>query len=237
MINKGPHNERLPNILNLIGIIEMRNSNYDLAEKKYQNALALFEARDGVGNPYTTASILNNLGDLYCCKKNYSQAVVYLNKCLEIRRSKLSQDDLLIAVTSDNLAKVYSFLGRFNEANILHVKALAIRTNLLGKSHPERNNSIVNLAMNLFSQGKYLEALPYYLEAAERDSERFGNNSEYVLYDLMSALKCIVCYIKSNDLGGKKNSNILLLNGIYLSKKLYLIAEDGKIQNMILLKN
>ena len=228
---------QLPNCLNLLGMIEARDNNYDLAEKNYQSALALFEKRDGVDNPYTTASILNNLGDMHCSGKNYSQAVRYLSKCLEIRRLKLSQDDLLIAVTSDNLAKVYSFLGRFNEANSLHTKALVIRTNLLGKSHPERNNSIINLAMSLFSQGKYLDALPYYLEATEWDSEKFGNSHDYVLYDLMSALKCVVFYIKSNERTANQIPKALILQGIDLVKNLYLRVEVGKVQNMPLLKN
>jgi len=218
-------------------MIEVRDNKHHLAEKYYQSALALFEQRDGIDNPYTTASILNNLGDLCCSRKNYSQAVNYLSKCLEIRRSKLSQDDLLIAVTSDNLAKVYSFLGRFNEANTLHTKALVIRTNLLGKSHPERNNTIINLAMNLFSQGKYLEALPYYLEATEWDSEKFGKYNDYVLYDLMSALKCIVCYIKYNNSSANKISKTLILQGIELVQDLYSRVVEGKIQNMALLKN
>jgi hypothetical protein len=229
--------KKLPNCLNLLGMIEARDNNYDLAEKKYQSALALFEKRDGVDNPYTTASILNNLGDMHCSGKNYSQAVRYLSKCLEIRRLKLSQDDLLIAVTSDNLAKVYSFLGRFNEANSLHTKALVIRTNLLGKSHPERNNSIINLAMSLFSQGKYLDALPYYLEATEWDSEKFGNSHDYVLYDLMSALKCIVFYIKYNERSVDKIPKTLILQGIDLVKNLYFRVEIGNVQNMPLLKN
>ena len=229
--------KQLPNCLNLLGMIEARDNNYDLAEKKYQSALDLFEKRDGIDNPYTTASILNNLGDLHCSRKNYSQAVRYLSKCLEIRRLKLSQDDLLIAVTSDNLAKAYSFLGRFNEANALHTKALVIRTNLLGKSHPERNNSIINLAMSLFSQGKYLDALPYYLEATEWDSEKFGNSHDYVLYDLMSALKCVVFYIKSNERSANKIPKALILQGIDLVQNLYFKVEIGKVQNMPLLKN
>jgi nephrocystin-3 len=230
-------NKYLPNYLNLLGLIEIRDNNYDLAEKKYQSALALFEKQDGIDNPYTTATIFNNLGDLSCTRKNYPQAVKYLSQCLEIRRLRLSQDDLLIAVTSDNLAKVYSFLGRFKEANILHTKALEIRTNLLGKSHPERNNSIINLAMSLFSQGKYLEALPYYLEATKWDSEKFGNSNEYVLYDLMSALKCIVYYLKSNNRSANRISRTLILQGLDLVQDLYFRVEVGKVQNISLLKN
>lgn len=237
MIGKRPHVKQLPYCLNLLGMIEARDNNYDLAEEKYQSALALFEKQDGVDNPYTTAMILNNLGDLYCSRKNYSQAVRYLRKCLEIRRLKLPQDDLLIAVTSDNLAKVYSFLGRFNEAKILHTKALVIRTNLLGKSHPERNNSIINLAMSLFSQGKYLEALPYYVEATKWDSEKFGNYHDYVLYDLMSALKCIIFYIKSNEGSVRNIPKTLILQGIDLVQSLYLRVETSNTQNVPLLEN
>ena len=91
--------------------------------------------------------------------------------------------------------------------------------------------------MSLFSQGKYLEALPYYLEATEWDSEKFGKYNDYVLYDLMSALKCIVCYIKHNNFSANKISRTLILQGIELVKNLYARVVEGNIQNMALLEN
>ena len=229
--------KRLPHCLNLLGMIEIKSGSYKQAEVYYKKSLSILEARDGVDNPYTTASIINNLGDLYCSQKNYLLAVEYLNKCLAIRRKKLSPDDLLIAVTSDNLAKAYTFMGSFNKSNVLHAKALEIRTKALGKAHPERNNSIINLAMSMYVQKKYVEALSYYMEASRWDAEKFGEYSEYFLYDLMSALKCVHKILEGTKRLAVKENEALILKGVDLVRNLYSRVASGKIKDMTLLQS
>jgi tetratricopeptide (TPR) repeat protein len=216
-------------------MIAIYEGNHTQAERIYKKILVHDEKNYGFEDPFITASTLNNLGDLYCSIKDYPKALIYLEKCLQIRQLKLPKDDLLLAVTKDNLGKVYTFLGRFNEANFLHLKALEVRTNILGKSHPERNNSVINLAMNLYKQEDFFQALPLYLEATYWDSEKFGEFSDYVLYDLMGSLKCIVKIFETDRSVISQKSDSLILQGIKLVKTIFSKVLTGEIYDENLL--
>jgi nephrocystin-3 len=220
---------------NLLAMSAIYEGNNALAERIYKKILVHDEKNYGSEDPYITASTLNNLGDLYCSIKDYPRALIYLEKCLQIRQLKLPKDDLLLAVTRDNLGKVYAFLGRFNEANFLHLKALEVRTNILGKAHPERNNSVINFATNLYRQGDFFQALPLYLEATYWDSKKFGEFSDYVLYDLMGSLRCVVKIFErdGNDISQKSES--LILQGVKLVKTIFSKVLTGEIHDENLL--
>ena len=57
-----------------------------------------------------------------------------------------------------NLAGVLQSQGKYDEAEMMHRQALALRETVLGKKHPDTLTSMNNLARMLESQGKYDEA-------------------------------------------------------------------------------
>ncbi|CAN0422393.1 unnamed protein product, partial [Ectocarpus sp. 13 AM-2016] len=55
--------------------------------------------------------------------------------------------------------------GKYDEAEPLYIRAIAIREKALGPDHPDVASCLKNLADPLQSQGKYDEAEPLYIRA------------------------------------------------------------------------
>ena len=102
-----------------------------------------------------TATVLNNLGELFNVLKNPQEAELWLERCLEIRKKFLSPDHPLTAATLDNLAKAQAAQGRKIAAVKNHERALTSRINALDDQHPDTNNSRVNLGTLWFNEQNY----------------------------------------------------------------------------------
>ena len=55
--------------------------------------------------------------------------------------------------------------GKYGDAEALHKRALAIREQALGESHPDVAHALNNLALVYWTQGKYSEAEGLYKRA------------------------------------------------------------------------
>ena len=67
---------------------------------------------------------------------------------------------ILTAISLNNLAGLFSSLGRYDETLPLLQRALAIREAVLRPTHPDMASSLNNLALLLKALGRYDEALP-----------------------------------------------------------------------------
>jgi Flp pilus assembly protein TadD len=66
----------------------------------------------------------------------------------------------------NNLGWLLLLQGKYDEAEPLHRRALAIREKVLGPEHPEVAASLNNVARDLSARGEYGEAEPLFLRAA-----------------------------------------------------------------------
>nr|MDJ0601048.1 CHAT domain-containing protein [Crocosphaera sp.] len=80
-------------------------------------------------------------------------------EALAIRKQKLGENHPSTAQSLNNLAGLYSFQGRYTEAEPLYQEALAIRKQKLGENHPSTANSLNNLAFLYQAQGKISQAM------------------------------------------------------------------------------
>ena len=65
----------------------------------------------------------------------------------------------------NNLAALYAKQGKYEQAEPLFQRALAIRERVLGAEHPDTASSLNNLAILYRNQGKYEQAEPLYQRA------------------------------------------------------------------------
>ena len=89
----------------------------------------------------------------------------------------VAQGDLMLleAARLHNKAGYYLYeRGRYAEAEPLYMRALRIREEQLGASHPDTATSLNNLASLYRSQGKYSEAEPLYVRALRIREEQLG---------------------------------------------------------------
>ena len=78
------------------------------------------------------------------------------------------------ALSLNNLAVLYRKQGKYEQAEPLYVRALAIREQQLGPLHPDTASSLNNLAAPLLAQGKYEQAEPLLVRALAICEQQLG---------------------------------------------------------------
>ncbi len=81
-----------------------------------------------------------------------------------------------LTLTLNNLAGLYKSLERYEEAEPLYLRALAIRTQQLGREHPDVATSLNNLAVLCKAQRRFGEAQHLYQQAINILEHRLGND-------------------------------------------------------------
>ena len=89
----------------------------------------------------------------------YSKAKKSMLAAVE-RARKLGDNDILMAISLDNLGGLYSLQGKYTEAEPLLQGSLVIREKILGSEHPGISVSLNNLGTHYLRQRKYAEAEP-----------------------------------------------------------------------------
>ena len=112
------------------------------------------------------------------------QALVieYLGKAIELQKEFSLEEDL--ATSLNNLAGLYCFQGRYEQAEPLFVQALELRQRLLGENHPHVATSLNNLAGLYCFQGRYEQAEPLYEQALELHKRLLGEDHPDVAQSL-----------------------------------------------------
>jgi tetratricopeptide (TPR) repeat protein len=181
----------LATTLNLLGTLMASEERFDEARVVYEEALILFSEFDGAQNPESTATVLNNLGDLENARGNPDKAHDWLEQCFQIRQRTLPPDHPLLAVTMDNLAKALAAKGSMPEATTYFERALTIRVSVFGNDHPETNNTRVNWGTHLFHNKQFAQAGQLFNKAWQSDSLRFGPEHYFSVMDAVTYLACI----------------------------------------------
>ena len=150
------------------------------AEGRYDEAIPFAEEASRLGedefgsNDPTTATLLNNLANLYYKQGRYAEAELLYRRSLAIRETALVAGHPDVAQGLNNLAALYHAQGRYAEAEPLYWRALAIQEKALYPGHPDIAQSLNNLAAIYHAQGRYAEAEPLYWRALAIDETALG---------------------------------------------------------------
>ncbi len=113
----------------------------------------------------------------------YQRAEEWLAHLLAIREQEGKEDDGL-AFALNALAAVYYYQSRYEEAEPLYKRDLAISEKSLGKDHPFVATSLNNLAELYRTQGRYAEAEPLYKRSLEIWEDKLGKDHPDVAQSL-----------------------------------------------------
>ncbi len=91
----------------------------------------------------------------------YTEAEKLLKLALA-EAEKFGSSDPRMATSLNNLAALYDTQGKYDQAEPLYRRSLAIREKALGPDHPDVATSLNNLAALYKTQGKYDQAEPLY---------------------------------------------------------------------------
>jgi len=129
-------------------------------------------------------TLYSQLGNLYAERvksgksadreRELALAQKYLNQAIVLQTQFQQQDAL--ANSLNNLAVLYEYQGRYNDAEPLYLQSLDIRKHQLGDDHPFVASSLNNLAGLYRSQGRYNDAEPLYLQSLDIWKRQLGDD-------------------------------------------------------------
>ena len=130
------------------------------------------QLRRDLGNPTAVALVLNNIGNVYLAKGEFSEAQTNFERALEIREKANVPEDL--ADTLHNLGETLARMGRYDQALTRYHRALEIRRGANDKSGAAIESYGIGTIFD--AQGRYGaavkskdEALAAYRETKQRD--------------------------------------------------------------------
>lgn len=143
---------------------------YDSAAIQYKDALDL----DPTNSDYLAGCAFNEL-----TRAHYDEAILYLEKALNIDSTILGKHHPKIATGFGNLGSAWKSKGEYDRAIIYYEKALGIDTIALGKNHQDVAILFHNLGGVWELQGEYDRAIMHYEKALEIDTITLDMNHPY----------------------------------------------------------
>ena len=125
------------------------------ADKHYSEAARLAPTYD---NLIKAGEFADKCGD-------YRRSASYEERLVDLAEAEFGAEDERTATALNNLAESYRAQARYNEAEPLYRRALAIGEKTLGLDHPDLAAWLNNLASLLYSTGRYDEAEPFHRRA------------------------------------------------------------------------
>ncbi|CAF1614471.1 unnamed protein product [Rotaria sp. Silwood1] len=131
------------------------------AEQLYQILLAK------ASSDQDRAEYNHQLGWVYDDMGEYSKALLYYEKSLDIYKKILSPNDLRLASSYNNIGAVYDNMGEYSKALSYYEKDLEITKKALPPNHPDLAASYNNIGMVYDNMGEYSKALSSYEQSLE----------------------------------------------------------------------
>jgi tetratricopeptide (TPR) repeat protein len=159
-----PDDPTLASTYNSIGNTFLRLGDHEQALGSYTQALTLFKQVFGE-NDFRMAIYLNNIGVVHIEKKNWLEALDYLQKALIIRQKHLPLNHPWFGSTYNNIGIIYDALNQPDLALKQHDLSLQIYYKSLSPQHSLIGMTLHNKGTVYEKQGNLNEALSYYNEA------------------------------------------------------------------------
>ncbi len=131
----------------MIDIVALRQGLYDEARRVALGAQAAI-ARAG-NDPLARAQLLTGLGTIAQAEGSYDMAQRQFSKALEVQLEHLPAGDVRLAETHASIGAALEGMGRYGTAAEHHNASLTIREQVLGASHPDVAQALLQLASSM----------------------------------------------------------------------------------------
>ena len=155
-----------------IGITHQELKNSDSALQSFQQALKIVLEIHGDNHPHTATlygDVGNNLGD-------YTLALLFLKRALEINRGTHGEKHIAVAMNHDNIGVKHQLMGNYTLALQSHKQALKITHELRGDNHQHLATFYNNIGLAQQNVGDYTSAIRSFQQALKIAKERLGDN-------------------------------------------------------------
>lgn len=154
------------------------------AEALYRKALALIESVKGSSHPMV-GQMQMNLGNALRDMGEYAQAETLHQSAIAIAQAREPNSNNL-GIAYNNLAVLYSNMGRYAEALAFDEKSLALKTQILPAQHPDIALSMNNLADTHLTLGAADKALPFLQQALAIFRANFADSHPHIAMTLVN---------------------------------------------------
>jgi len=146
---------------NRLGQLLIKLAKFDKAEALYE--ILLKQTTD----QKEKANIFHQLGLINQHRGEYSKALEYHEKSLEIRKKTLPANHPDLAISYNNIGLVYDNMGEYSKALEYHEKSLEISKKSVPENYPDLTTSYNNIGLVYDNMGEYSKALEYYEKSLE----------------------------------------------------------------------
>lgn len=153
-----------------MGFLLMKIGHFNKAEEVYMSLL------NQTSDAFEKAAIYNQLGLIKQAQGEFGKAIEFCEKCIEISRKILPENDPDLATMYGNHALIYDSIGKHNKAISLFEKCLKIRQKVLPSNDPYLAISYMNLGMMYFRKNEYTKTLSFYEKAQRIFKESLPSN-------------------------------------------------------------
>ena len=150
-------------VYNLCGMYEK----YGFNQKANNQKKKITDYVESLNDNLEKWQLLSSLSNVLYQKNDYSEALEYSTRAVDIGEIIWGTDHPQYAKSLDVLSINYHHLGNDEEAIRLGKEALEIRKKVFGKDHPDYAMSLGNLAEYYSDLGYYEEAIRFGTEALE----------------------------------------------------------------------
>lgn len=151
-------------ILHYIGGILHKRSDYDEAMKCYQEAIRIYHATLGPGNP-TVAGTLVMVGSIHYKRRNLDSAMMFYREALRLNRDAYGLHHPDVAPILKSIGTILTKKGEYREAYDVFRDVLSIKCAIFGTDHPEVASAYKSMGNVHYKLGELADAERQYRHA------------------------------------------------------------------------
>ena len=176
LANSGKETADYASVLNLRGVINYFEADYQEAEKYYYEAMEI--RRRVLGrNHVDFAKSLDNLALLYSKTGEYEKSEIYHTRAKDIREKTPGKNSADYASTLNNMAILYKNMGTYDKAEALYIESKDILERTVGRMSIDYADCLNNLANLNYEMGRYDKSEALHKESMDIKSVVLGKNS------------------------------------------------------------
>lgn len=170
-------------LLNAKATTAVMHEEYTLAEKLYNDSLAISDSSTAFGQ-MTCSGTHNNLGNLLLRRGEHRLAQKHIETSIDMYKAILGPHHPQIGIAMNNLGNVYHREGNFVAAEETFAQALVLFSETLGPGHPHVGVAHNNLGDTFKDTGRLHGAKDHYYSALNILTSAFGDNAGLLAYPL-----------------------------------------------------
>lgn len=196
-----------------LGMLRLEQAELEEAERLVREGLAHSLAVQPADHPDIAAAQLA-LGRVLEERGAFDEAVTVLEEAFRIRSLGRDSTSELAAVLY-HLSNVHFYAGRYETADSISRRVLAMQRTIHGDGHPRIGDNLINLGAVQFELGRYAEAEQFYRQAVDIFRDWYGPDHHRVAAGLTMLGRAMVFQDRLDEATDVLQTSLAIQEGVY----------------------